>query len=73
MTQFEKLEKTNGEDVEKSGECYIKLTKSQIDNLIEFFEMCFIDMIRDVDEIDNINYICDMCDIYKKLKEVSEE
>ena len=50
----------------------IKLTKSQIDNLIEFFEMCFIDMIRDVDEIDNINYLVVMCETYTKLKKAQE-
>lgn len=47
----------------------ILLTESQIDNLIDFFEMEFIPMIQRDDDIDNIIYICDMCDVYKKLKD----
>ena len=50
----------------------IELTKSQIDNLMEFFEFEFIDSIRDNTEVDNINYLVDMCDIYKKLVEAKE-
>ena len=51
----------------------IKLTRSQADNLMEFFEFEFIDSIRDNTDIDNINYLVDMCDIYKKLKITVEE
>ena len=47
----------------------IVLTKSQVNNLLEFFEINFIDSIRNDEEIDNIEYLCNMCDIYKKLKE----
>ena len=50
----------------------IELTKSQIDNLMEFFELEFINFIRNNTDIDNINYLVDMCDIYKKLKEGAE-
>lgn len=47
----------------------IKLTKSQIENLMEFFEFEFIDSIRNNTDIDNMDYLVDMCEIYKKLKE----
>ena len=47
----------------------IELTKSQVENLMEFFEFEFIDSIRNNTDIDNINYLVDMCEIYKKLKE----
>lgn len=47
----------------------ILLTKSQAENLMDFFEMSFISMIRDVDEIDNMMYLVDMCEIYKQLKQ----
>ena len=50
----------------------IELTKSQIDNLMEFFEFEFIPSIRENEECDNINYLVDMCDIYKKLREANE-
>ena len=50
----------------------IELTKSQIDNLMEFFEFEFIESIRNNTEVDNINYLVDMCDIYKKLADASE-
>lgn len=45
----------------------LNLTKSQIDNLMEFLEFELIPSIRRNEEIDNINYLADMCDIYKKL------
>ena len=50
----------------------IKLTESQIRNLMEFFELEFINSIRNDTEMDNISYLVDMCDIYKKLKDASE-
>lgn len=50
----------------------IELTKSQVDNLMEFFEFEFIDSVRNNTDIDNMNYLVDMCDIYKKLKEGAE-
>lgn len=49
------------------------LTKSQIDNLIDFFELEFIDMVRKDDCIDNMAYVCDMCDIYKGLKSLQRK
>ena len=51
----------------------IYLTKSQIENLMNYFEFDFIRSIREDEEIDNINYLVDMCDIYKKLKEAKEK
>ena len=47
----------------------LELTKTQIENLIELFEMGFIESIRNDTDIDSMGYLCDMCDIYKKLKE----
>ena len=47
----------------------IMLTKSQAENLMEFFEVAFIPMLRDVNEIDNIDYLVDMCEIYKEIKQ----
>lgn len=49
------------------------LTKSQIDNLIEFFELEFIGMVRKDNCIDNMDYVCDMCDIYKGLKSLQRK
>lgn len=46
----------------------LNLTESQVENLVEFFQFKFIDMIREDEEIDNIEYIADMMEIYKGLK-----
>lgn len=35
-------------------------TKSQVENLIEFIELYFIDSIRNDPDIDNIDYVADM-------------
>jgi len=51
----------------------LKLTKSQIENLKEFFELEFINTVRNDTSIDNINYIVDMIDIYKKLEAENEK
>ena len=47
------------------------LTKSQVDNLIEFIEMNFIQSVRDDTEIDNIDYIVDMMEALKTLRLIS--
>lgn len=47
----------------------IKLTDSQVENLIDFFEFEFIPSIQRDSDCDNINYLVDMCDIYKQLKD----
>lgn len=51
----------------------IKLTDSQIDDLIEFIELYFITSIREDGYIDNIDYIASICDVFVKLKKAKEE
>ena len=51
----------------------IKLTKSQAENLLSFFESDFIPSIQRDEAIDNINYLVEMCDIYKKLRDGLKE
>jgi hypothetical protein len=51
----------------------IKLTESQVSNLVEFFELNFIDSIRTDTDIDSMDYMVDMCEVYTKLKEALEE
>lgn len=51
----------------------VTLTKSQLNNLIDFFQFEFIPSIQRNPEIDNMNYLVDMCDIYKQLKKYEEE
>lgn len=50
----------------------VALTKSQVDNLIEFIELNFIPSIRDDTDIDNIDYIEDMMDALKTLRLASK-
>ena len=54
-------------------DCILNLTFSQVENLAEFFELNFIDSIRDDAELDNIEYVVDMCEIYTKLKKALAE
>lgn len=49
----------------------IELSKSQIDNLIDFFDFEFIDSIRRNEETDNMKYLVDMCDVYTKLEKAN--
>lgn len=44
-------------------------TKSQVDNLIEFIELNFIDIVRNDTDIDNIDYVVDMMDALTKLRQ----
>lgn len=44
-------------------------TKSQVDNLIEFIELNFIDVVRNDTDIDNIDYVVDMMDALVKLRQ----
>lgn len=46
----------------------IELTHSQVENLIDFFEIELIPSIQRNTDCDNIAYLVDMCEIYKKLK-----
>ena len=39
----------------------ILLTQSQAENLMEFFEVAFIPLVRDEIKIDNMMYLVDMC------------
>lgn len=50
----------------------ILLSKTQAENLMEFFEAAFIPMVRDTAEIDNIDYLADMCEIYTQIKQQYE-
>ena len=45
----------------------VALTKSQVDNLVEFAELNFIQSIRDDIDVDNIDYIVDMMYALKTL------
>lgn len=51
----------------------IEFTKSQIDNLVEFIEWNFIDVVRKDEGIDNIDYIIDMMETLKKLRVAANE
>lgn len=44
-------------------------TKSQVDNLIEFIELNFIDVVRNDTDIDNVDYVVDMMDALTKLRQ----
>ena len=44
------------------------LTQSQVENLIEFIELHFIDSVREDVDIDNIDYVVDMMDTLVKLR-----
>ena len=50
----------------------VALTKSQVDNLVEFVELNFIQSIRDDTDIDNIDYVVDMMDALKTLRLASK-
>ena len=50
----------------------VALTKSRVDNLVEFVELNFIQSIRDDTDVDNIDYIVDMMDALKTLRLVSK-
>lgn len=50
----------------------IQLSRSQIDNLINFIELEFIDSIRRDEEIDNIDYIINMMETLKTLRAASD-
>lgn len=48
---------------------FVKITKSEISNLIEFIEFYFIDSIRNDPDADNIDYIVDMMNVLTKLRD----
>lgn len=50
----------------------IAFTKSQVKNLVGFFDMAFPRMIADLakdGEFDNMNYLVDMCEVYTRLSD----
>ena len=54
----------------------ITLTKSQVTNLVEFFDMAFPRMIANLvngGELDNMAYLTDMCEAYTKLSDALKE
>ena len=50
----------------------ILLTQSQAENLMEFFEVAFIPLVRDEIKIDNMMYLVDMCEVYQQIKQQYE-
>ena len=51
----------------------IELSKAEIENLIDFFDIEFIPFVKAVDELDNMKYLTSMCDVYKKLETALDE
>ena len=45
----------------------ITLSKDEVDNLVEFFELEFLPMVRKDDTIDNLCYLTSMGAVYGKL------
>ena len=46
----------------------ITLSQGEVDNLVEFFEMEFLPMVRKDDTIDNMRYLTSMGDAFRKLE-----
>ena len=46
----------------------VEFTESQLDNVIEFIEMEFIDSLRRDEGIDNINYVIDMMNALQAMR-----
>ena len=46
----------------------IAFSKDELDNLVEFFELEFLSMIRRDDTIDNLRYLTSMGDVFRKLE-----
>ena len=46
----------------------ITFSNNEVDNLVEFFEMEFLSMIRRDDSIDNMRYLTSMGGVYGKLE-----
>ena len=54
----------------------IAFTRSQVTNLVEFFDMAFSRMIADLvngGELDNMAYLTEMCEAYTKLSDALKE
>jgi len=46
----------------------LTLSKDEVDNLVEFFELEFLPMVRKDDTIDNMRYLTSMGDVFRKLE-----
>jgi hypothetical protein len=46
----------------------ITLSQDEVDNLVEFFELEFLLMVRKDDTIDNMRYLTSMGDVFRKLE-----
>ncbi len=46
----------------------ITLSQDELDNLVEFFELEFLSMVRKDDTIDNMRYLTSMGDVFRKLE-----
>ena len=46
----------------------ITLSKDEVDNLVEFFELEFLPMVRKDDTIDNLRYLTCMGGVFQKLE-----
>ena len=46
----------------------ITLSQDEVDNLVEFFELEFLPMVRKDDTIDNMRYLTSMGDVFRKLE-----
>ena len=46
----------------------IAFSKDEVDNLVEFFELEFLPMVRKDDTIDNMRYLTSMGSVYGKLE-----
>lgn len=54
----------------------IAFTRSQIENLIEFFDMAFCQLLADFAKdraIDGMEYLIAMCNLYTKLSDALKE
>lgn len=49
-------------------QCMITLSKTELDNIIEFIEFEFLDTIRRDPDIDNIEYVVSMMNALQKLR-----
>ena len=50
----------------------ITLSQDEVDNLVEFFELEFLPMVRKDDTIDNLRYLTSMGDVFRKLEEAQK-
>lgn len=46
----------------------VRLTTTQLDNLISLFDEHFVNAIRSGEKAQDMTYVCDMVEIYNRLK-----